>query len=143
MRIFQRGESESKPGPTVPPGLRQSATIVLRRTQAHGDRLRAYKLVVDDKTIGRIKDGETKSFEIEAGSHEACLKLDWVRSDSLTFSVGAGEEIRLRCGQRVDDYIKKVKDESPLGLLNPGKVVGGLPRTGYMSLELDTGGESD
>jgi hypothetical protein len=39
--------------------------------------LRAYKVVVDGKTVGEIRNGETKEFPMSAGQHDVSLKIDW------------------------------------------------------------------
>jgi len=63
------------------------ATVEIKREQKKAtDRLRGYKVVVDGKTVGKVGNGETVSFEIAPGHHEIYLKMDWKKSRPLSFS---------------------------------------------------------
>ena len=74
------------------------ATIRINRDSGYADRLRAYQVVVDGKTIGKIKNRETKEFETMRGDHELFLKIDWCRSDKIEFSVADKEKKEFDCG---------------------------------------------
>lgn len=58
-----------------------AATLEIRREgRRYGDRLRAYRVVVDGERLGTVKRGETQGFEVEPGHHSVKLHLDWCRS---------------------------------------------------------------
>lgn len=44
-----------------------------------------YKVVLDGNIIGHIKNGEEKEFDIPEGNHDLFLKIDWCRSNVLSF----------------------------------------------------------
>jgi len=51
--------------------------------------LRAYKVVLDGKVIGTIKDGEQVEFDVAPGRHQLQLKIDWCRSNIVDFENSA------------------------------------------------------
>jgi len=61
------------------------------RDWGYADRLRAYKVIVDGKTAGEIRNGETKEFPISSGQHELSLKIDWCGSKTIRFTVADGD----------------------------------------------------
>lgn len=71
--------------------------IRIRRESNRADRLRAYRVELDGKNIGQIKDGEVKSFEVEPGKHSLKLKVDWARSNLVTFEVEKSEDVEFTC----------------------------------------------
>jgi predicted molibdopterin-dependent oxidoreductase YjgC len=73
------------------------AVIQVRRDGSMRDALRAYKVVVDGETRGKIKRGKSISIDVEPGAHEVHMKLDWTKSSSVDLSLAEGEEARLVC----------------------------------------------
>jgi hypothetical protein len=63
--------------------------------------MRAYRLIVDGKKIGRIKDGQTKTFPVEPGEHKLFLKIDCCSSTTLSFSLPANHSARFVCGSNL------------------------------------------
>jgi len=59
--------------------------LKIRRYSTWQDKIRKYKIVLDGNTLGKISDGETLEFPISNGKHELTLKIDWCRSQKLTF----------------------------------------------------------
>jgi hypothetical protein len=76
------------------------------------DRLRAYKVVVDGRVVGKIKRGETKSFELEPGQHEVYAKIDWTQSQTLRIDVGAGDKVDLTVSNNTT-FIPGANDSRP------------------------------
>lgn len=74
----------------------ESKVTIVRGT-AYVDRLRAYKVMVDGNEVGRIKNGETQSFPVAAGSHTLQLKIDWASSPDVGFDVAPGGEATFAC----------------------------------------------
>jgi hypothetical protein len=69
------------------------ALLRIVRDSGYADRLRAYKILVDGKTIGEIRDGETREFPISSGQHDLALKLDWCGSKTTQFAVVEGDAL--------------------------------------------------
>ncbi|SRR5258707_8090450 len=74
-----------------------SASITLSRGTGYADRLRAYCVMLDGKEIGRISNGETKSFPVAPGQHELALKIDWCGSNDISFSLPSDQSLAFVC----------------------------------------------
>ena len=61
--------------------------IKITRDSGYADRLRAYKIILDEKVIGEIKNGQKIEIEIPKGSHKLYLKIDWCRSNIIDFKL--------------------------------------------------------
>ena len=49
--------------------------------------LRSYKIYIDGIYRGKVKNDETKEFEVEHGNHVVVAKIDWGRSNRLIINV--------------------------------------------------------
>lgn len=74
-----------------------SASITLTRDNGYVDLVRDYRVMVDDKEVGRIGQSQTKQFAIEPGTHTVRLKIDWCGSPTLTVDAIEGETVKLEC----------------------------------------------
>jgi hypothetical protein len=63
------------------------------RDSGYADRFRAYRIVLDGKHIGKIKDGETKELPIPSGQHNLSIRVDWLGSKTLQFTNSDGEVV--------------------------------------------------
>ena len=70
---------------------------VHRRANAYQDRARAYKVVLDGEEVGRVKRGESVSFDAAPGAHQLQLKIDWATSEPLSVDVVAGQDLHFEC----------------------------------------------
>src|SRR4051812_9592454 len=61
------------------------------------DRARAYKVMVDGQEVGRVRNGDSQSFEVAPGRHEVHMSIDWTRSPSVEVDVPAAGDAHLRC----------------------------------------------
>ncbi|MGL5273048.1 MAG: hypothetical protein ACRC8J_06150 [Phocaeicola sp.] len=52
------------------------AAITLKRENRFVDQTRAYKIIIDGKQTGAIKNGETKEFTTTPGLHNVRVKID-------------------------------------------------------------------
>jgi hypothetical protein len=73
-------------------------TISLTRDSGYADKVRDYRVMLDGSEIGRIADGESKTFVVPAGKHELRLKIDWCGSNTVDFDLSAGASAAFRCG---------------------------------------------
>lgn len=60
--------------------------ISITRAQHYADRVRKYKIFIDDIYIGDIANNETKKFTIPQGQHSLYFKIDWCKSNTLTIT---------------------------------------------------------
>jgi hypothetical protein len=66
------------------------ATLNIIRDSGYADRLRAYKIVLDEQEVGEIKNGEAKTLAIPPGQHQLSFKIDWCGSQTVQFAVAEG-----------------------------------------------------
>lgn len=74
------------------------ATIVIKRRSEHINRFRNYRILLDDKKIGVIANGETKTFETTPGQHKLVASIDWCSSPPISFTLNDGETKTLQVG---------------------------------------------
>src|SRR5579871_3897995 len=67
-------------------------TLKIFRDSGYADRLRAYKIVLDDTEVAEIRDGETKQIPVSEGEHSLRIRIDWCGSDTKQFTVVADED---------------------------------------------------
>lgn len=77
-------------------GSRESCTVTFVRPTRWVSHFRSYALWIDEEKVGKIKDGETWSTEVEPGRHSVRCTLDWGRSERLQLSLDAGESVQIR-----------------------------------------------
>ncbi len=75
--------------------------IVLKRDSGWVDRFRAYQVVLNEEVIGKINNGEEKSFNIPKGNHKLKLVIDWCNSNSLDFTNSNNSPIKFDCGSNL------------------------------------------
>ena len=68
------------------------------RQIAREDKQRSYKIIIDGKLYGCIKPGEIKDIDIALGEHTIYLKINWVRSNIINFTVSKNESVEFCCG---------------------------------------------
>ena len=57
--------------------------IRLTRGNDYTDKLRSYKIFIDDIYRGNIKNNEVKEFDVDNGEHIIYAKIDWCESNRL------------------------------------------------------------
>ena len=63
------------------------AKIKLNRDSGYVDHQRAYRVVIDGEKRAKISNGESIEIVVEPGNHEILLKIDWLRSNTINFSI--------------------------------------------------------
>lgn len=75
--------------------------ITVRRTTSYPDRLRAYKIKVDDVVVGAVRARESFTIPISPGRHSIVLQIDWCGSEQIDFEARPGERILFDCGNNL------------------------------------------
>jgi len=102
-----------------------SATVCISRSSGYvRDRIRSYRVILDNGQIGLIGSGETHDFTIEAGSHDLNLKIDWTHSQKIQFDIEEGELVQFKCQPNGNTFT---------GLIDLVRTVGRHPRP-YVNL---------
>ena len=77
--------------------------IIITRDSGWVDRARAYKVSLDGKVIGKVKNGQEIQFDVPPGKHKLHLKLDWCRSNIVEFEVLDGP-VEFECGSNLRGF---------------------------------------
>ena len=77
--------------------MAQSAQITIARPGSYAF-LRSYKIIVDEREIGRIRANEVVRLSITPGTHTIYLRLDWGGSNKIDFTASEGSEVKFECG---------------------------------------------
>ncbi|MBN1929984.1 MAG: hypothetical protein JW786_00045 [Desulfobacterales bacterium] len=64
---------------------------------------RAYKVVLDDEVIGKIKNGKKAEFDVPPGKHQLYLQVDWIKSDMVEFNADANV-VEFDCGTNLRGF---------------------------------------
>ena len=87
----------SEPALSARPPTERASITIERKANLWVDRARAYHLIIDDEDRGEIRRGERRTIEVEPGTVEVFLKIDWCRSHTLSLDLDEGSEVHLRC----------------------------------------------
>lgn len=68
------------------------------------DRARAYQVYVDHKKVLDIYQGAQRHLTLSPGVHALSLRLDWCRSQLITFDAKGGQSTTLWCWPNVRPY---------------------------------------
>ncbi len=73
--------------------------ITINREIAFANKFRKIKIYIDNKLVGKIKEGEKSVINVEKGKHEVYAQIDWCSSKKMTIEINANEnkQFALRC----------------------------------------------
>ncbi|WP_263117994.1 hypothetical protein [Cellulomonas sp. RIT-PI-Y] len=74
----------------------ENARLAISRTDDTAGGIRRVQVLVDGRTAGYVRPGETVELEVEPGVHEVQTKMDWTTSPPLTIDAAAGTTTHLR-----------------------------------------------
>lgn len=78
--------------------------IRLSRQSRYFDRMRSYKIFIDNTYYDDIGDGEVKEIYPNIGQHTIYLTIDWCRSNKLAFAEIDNKETELQCGNSMSGF---------------------------------------
>ncbi len=84
-----------------------SAIISICRNKSITNTLRKYTVSIDDNTVGKIKSGETKKFQVPSGPHSIRVKLDFYKSKQLLLDLKPNQTVKLECGENAPETISE------------------------------------
>jgi hypothetical protein len=79
----------------------KKAKIEITRISQWANKVRGISIIVNGEKIGKIADGETKTFEVDAGEMQLLAKIDWCKTKPLIFMAEAGEMYRFKLGSNL------------------------------------------
>ena len=69
---------------------------VVRESSYYG-RSRGLRVLLDDAELGAVGNDDRAVFEVPAGEHTIAVRMDWVKSDPVTFRCEPGAEVVAFC----------------------------------------------
>jgi hypothetical protein len=60
-------------------------TLIITRPRQYADRLRRYRIILDGREVGQLKASEELRVELPEGEHWMVARIDWARSNHLSF----------------------------------------------------------
>lgn len=71
--------------------------IKLRRKRDVKDILRKYSIFLNGKSVGEVKYGEEIELDAPVGKNEIFVKIDWCRSQTISFEYDGTSTIEFEC----------------------------------------------
>ena len=71
--------------------MEESSKIIMRRRGEFMNRMRGYRVFVDDVKMGIIKNGSTEEYIVSPGLHQVNCKVDWCSSPKKEIMLKPGE----------------------------------------------------
>lgn len=85
--------------------MEKESVLKITRIHAHIDRAMAYEVYVDGVRVGKVKNNDSTCIPISPGSHEMHLKVTFVTSNSIHFTIKPGDEMAFECGNQTKQII--------------------------------------
>ncbi|GAB5448508.1 hypothetical protein [Gymnodinialimonas sp.] len=75
--------------------MSETAQLIVTRAGGYADYLRAYRILVDDIEMGRIKRNSELHLTIPIGQHVIGARIDWTRAQPIVIEARADETVRV------------------------------------------------
>lgn len=75
------------------------ATLILQRTSQFANYFRDYKILVNDKPVAKLSNGEKFQITLNEGTHQLQAKIDWLSSpdNQITLKENEVKTIEIGC----------------------------------------------
>ncbi len=70
--------------------------IIISRSSEWMNRLRTFKILINNNQVGALKNGGTEEFSVQPGTNSVQCKVDWYSSRPLSIDIKEGETVYLR-----------------------------------------------
>jgi hypothetical protein len=81
------------------------AEIVVRRASAWGDKLRAYRIIVNGEDRGSVSENGETRIAVAPGRNVVRMKIDWCWSAAVDLDVDEGTVRALECGPNAHPFL--------------------------------------
>jgi hypothetical protein len=81
------------------------AEIVVRRASAWGDKLRAYRIIVNGEDRGCVSENGETRVAVAPGRNVVRMKIDWCWSPAVDLDVEEGTVRALECGLNAHPFL--------------------------------------
>src|ERR1700680_3421316 len=101
----------------------QSSIRIDRKRERWRDQGRSYKVIVDGRMVGRVRNGQQQDFVVTPGQHRIRIKVDWSGSRDVSLVLENGESRTLVChpkGSAMSSPIRLFSRRAWVDLYEPG-----------------------
>jgi hypothetical protein len=63
------------------------SSITIQRSREYNNRFRNFRIFIDDREVGKVGNGEAKTFNVTPGRHRVMAKIDWCGSEEVEVDV--------------------------------------------------------
>ena len=84
-------------------------TIIIARYGESSDTIQKYKIICNEKVIGKISFGESKEYEVEDSEIELYVKLGLIRSNKIVVKLKPDEVKCFECGSSTKKFELSIK----------------------------------
>ena len=74
--------------------------LTITRDRSISNALRGFTILIDDKTVDKIKPGEAKRYALPCGHHVIRIAIDFYKSRPLPLELQPGQSLTLICGDQ-------------------------------------------
>ncbi|MDY7395559.1 hypothetical protein UMM65_09920 [Aureibaculum sp. 2210JD6-5] len=78
--------------------------IEITRTKQYANKARSIGIYINNKKVDTIKDGETKTFELDAEENDIYAKIDWCQTEPQKIITKENETTRLELGSNLSGW---------------------------------------
>ncbi|RYM35409.1 hypothetical protein ERX46_00010 [Brumimicrobium glaciale] len=78
--------------------------VEIKRVKQYANKARAIGIYINNEKVDTIKDGETKSFELDAGENDISTKIDWCKTKPLKIESEENGTIKLELGSNLSGW---------------------------------------
>lgn len=79
------------------------AIIKIQRGSGFADKIRNYKVFINDEQVGIISEGEIKEYNVSPGTYTISTKIDWAGSKDVIVNLKENDVVNLK----VENYTAK------------------------------------
>ena len=79
------------------------AVIKIQRGSGYVDKIRNYKVFINNEQVGIISEGEIKEYNVSPGTHTISTKIDWAGSKDIIVNLKENDVVNFK----VENYTAK------------------------------------
>ena len=79
------------------------AVIKIQRGSGYVDKIRNYKVIINNEQVGIISEGEIKEYNVSPGTHTISTKIDWAGSKDIIVDLKENDVVNFK----VENYTAK------------------------------------
>ncbi|WP_339875438.1 hypothetical protein [Olleya marilimosa] len=81
-----------------------NSIIEIKRLKQYANKARAIQIYINNKKIDTIKDGETKSFQVDPIQNQVYAKIDWCKTKPLKINTKENTITKLELGSNLSGF---------------------------------------